>query len=158
MSNKIRYEEVEPTALKIVPEIKQAYYDAGWERVPYPTDEWIEELYHTSDDDERRLGATILFENLLAPVIMSLFEDEVGNKKRIQEIMDWIESLAYHEDIRIRETLIGVCLCTKLLDQYGSKLPQTYPYLGPRTREICKDHAKRLNLAADVRQYLAEKG
>ena len=101
MSDKIRYEDVEPLALKLVPEIRSEYYKSQSDLAPYPTDGWIEELHHIPEGDWRRLGATILFENLLIPFIMSLFEDEARNQRRIQEIMDWIETLAHHEDVNI---------------------------------------------------------
>ena len=156
MPNKIRYEDIEALVLKNVPEIKKAYYDFGWEPIPYPTDEWLEELHHIPLKDVRRLGATIVFESILVPFVMSLFEDETSHRKRIQEIINWVENLAHHEDLRIRETLVGVCVCEQILDKYGEKLPQIYPYFGPRTKEICWDHAKRLNVEEHLLQYLAE--
>ncbi len=156
MEEKISYDHIEAMTLKKVAEIRNDYYRLAGDGVPYPTDEWLEELLDIPHNDERRLGATILFESILVPFIVSLFDDEMNNRTRIQELMDWIEYLAHQEDVNIRGGLVGVCVCEQVIGRYDDRLPQIFPYFGPKTKEICRESVKYLNLEAHVKQYLAE--
>ena len=160
MIGKVRYEEIEGLTLRIVPEIRDAYDSFGWDPIPSPTDEWVEELISLDNDDERRMGATIVFENLLVPFVMSLFEDEKVHTNRIQEILDWIEFLANHEDHRISGTLINVCFWGDIIDKFSYDIPRIFPYFGPRTRELCINAIDRFHrldhVDPQVRQFLNE--
>lgn len=157
MSTEMMFEEIEAFTLKKVPEIRESYYEFGWDPIPYPTDEWLEKLGKIPLGDPRRLGSTILFESILTPFIMDLFEDETGNKNRIHEILDWIESLAHYEDPRIRDTLVGICICQAILVKIKNRvqlLRKIFSYFGEQTKAICQSHAKNLNLDPDVVKFL----
>ncbi len=150
----INFEEIEGLTLKYIPEIRDAYDKFGWDSIPYPSDEWIEELINLDIHDDRRLGETIVFENLLVPFLISLFENEEGNNERIQEIMDFIEHLAIQNDSKINGTLINFCFWNEILNRYSDKLPRIFQYTGTRSKEILYKSIKYVNINPQVQEFL----
>ncbi len=137
------YNQIIPTLLEVVPEIKEQYVGLGEYNLSDKDIEVMDRIRKIHDlpySDRKALGATIVFETILVPFIISLLND-LQKKRRLSEITKWIETLANHEDFWIRN-LIATSICEPLLTTYEDKLPKMFDYLGIKTKKMCK---KQLN-------------
>ena len=157
------YENIEPLILKQIPEIREEYlqnfrwwYDI--EKIPLnplfdkeiiQTDVWLLQLFKQK---EYRIGATIVFENLSMPFLMSLFDNEKLNQKRLTEIWDWLEELASSENFEIKYGLIQVTVCESLLSKYTKEIYKIYPYLHsrPHLKGLCEELLQKFRLEKDI--------
>src|SRR5690606_4570770 len=101
-------------------------------------------------DDPRRLGGTIVFDNLVVPLIVQLSES--GNNDRLEELFDWFEELASDENPEIRHGLLEVTLCESLLSNEVSHFHQLYPFLQsrPHLRLLFKGVSKRFTVSQAI--------
>lgn len=155
------YKDIEPLALEKIPEIWDEYRR---ELSIYPQhgatsyEDKLTELYQMPEDDPRRLGGTIVFDNLVVPLIVQLSES--GNNDRLEELFDWFEELASDENPEIRHGLLEVTLCESLLSNEVSHFHQLYPFLQsrPHLRLLFKGVSKRFTVSQAILDLLSFRG
>lgn len=125
-----QYKDIEPITLERFPEIWKEYLLERDLKDYANLKDWIAELYQMPVTDDRRLGATIVFDNLLVPMIINLLRD--ANHARLQELFDWLEILASSKDFNIRYGLLKVTLCEAFLSNHSTFFSQIYPFIETR--------------------------
>ena len=100
----------------------QDYRDMG---AAYTTGKSFEELHSP--------GVTIVFEDLLVPLILALSCDAEGSF-RLTEIMNWLEEASTNSDVA---NAIAVTVCESLITTHVSEIEAIYPYMGKRVRDMC---------------------
>ncbi len=78
-------------------------------------------------------GVTIVFEDLLVPLILALSCDAEGSFQ-LTEIMNWLEEASADSDVA---NAIAVTVCESLITTHVSKIEAIYPYMGKRVRDMC---------------------
>jgi hypothetical protein len=151
------YKDIEPLALEKFPEIWEEYL-LELDLKGYSTSEnWIEELYQMPEDDCRRLGATIVFDNLMVPLIIGCLKDM--NLARLHEIFDWLETLASSNDFRVKHGLLKTTICESFLSNYLMYFRQIYPYIEskPNLQSLFRETSKRFDITNDLIELLNKK-
>jgi hypothetical protein len=114
------YEELVPLLLDRVPELRSNH---AKER------EWMRE----------DLGPHVAFGDLLNPYLISLLESG-SSDETLSRIFAFLEELAGDERKLVQE-VVALTVCERLTDS-EIWLTAAWPYMGPRTRQFCKEVAK----------------
>ena len=134
-----------PELLQNIPEIQTEYlemlleYRDGAEKL---SEQDIQELrdirimHNIPESDLNTPGISLVFDALVTPLIVKLAVEK-KSANRLSEIMEWIETLAKSEVLDIHN-LISVCTCESLITTYEDSLSGVFPFMGKRTRELCK--------------------
>ena len=136
----IRMKDVEPLALEKIPEIWEAYKKENFGIPQDPREEWIEKLYNAPEygysipyeeqEDDIRLGSTIVFDGLVAPFVIELVQN--SNTQRLNELFDWFEELASDENTEIRTEILGVTICESFVSNHRASFPELFPFIKKR--------------------------
>lgn len=168
----IDYGHIEPMALEKIPEIWDEYLSelgiGDPHKLPISRQEWIRALYDIpsifdsdvldafTEYEPQRLGATIVFDNLVVQFIIELLHKR--DIDRLEYLFDWFELLASDDNHQIRGSLIEVTLCESLLSNNASFFPQFYPFIEKRPvlLESFKLVSKHFRITDEIKALLFE--
>lgn len=91
-----------------------------------------------------QVGIDIIMEDILIPYIMNTITEN-KNTRQIKQVMDWIEGIAHSDLFEIRNA-VATSICEPLITSFQSDLPYVYPYLGDKTRSLCKMQFSEYNI------------
>lgn len=179
----IKLDDIEPMALEIMPEIWEEYLsELGIlepEVLPISREQWIQTLYQLpvpkreefESFDEwyakwnevnnpsnsrvaRRLGATIVFDNLVVYFLVDRLQK--GDTKRLESLFDWIEALASNENEEIRRSIIQVTLGESLISNHARYFKQFFPYIEkrPYLHQTLIDNLPRFRVDEEIKALL----
>ena len=161
----MKYEDIEPLALLKIPEYWEKYlWMSGINpaTVTITREEWATALYDIpwsdgsykieDDNQPRRLGATIVFDDL-ALLLVELLEN--GQTTRMNEILTWGEALAAINDPAITGCL-WVTWGESFISNHVRHFPQLRTYLTdkPHLLNIIRSNRDRFRISDETRQLL----
>jgi hypothetical protein len=139
--NKIQPEDLEHLIVEYIPEIKDEYethiqhtFDVVSE---HSEDLYALERFKGKPKSEIRLGSTLVFEDLVVPVIVQLSQQRtIASQDRLKEIFLWIEQLACSDNFKIRNA-VASGICTSLITTNGRFLAGIINFMGEKTKDLC---------------------
>ncbi len=118
--------------------------------------EYLRELQAAKPDqyrDEINPPLTyIVFENSLRPFLIELLHDP-SRHGRLQEILDWLNSLLGDEDEKVRG-LVAIGICEALITNESNDFPALFPFLGENLRQSCRNFLPYFRVSEEIRHLL----
>ena len=149
------YQEIVSDLLTLVPEIRAEYaemnagFGSGFSEHDVDELQQLEETYERTNNTNS-LGTTIVFENLLVPYVVDIVSTG-KNSKKLSQLMDWIEALATNPMFEVSNLVAG-SFCEPLIGSYQDELSLLYPFMGKRTKELCKMQFSRFIVSEEIKK------
>lgn len=137
----VAYQEVVSQLMVLAPQLKGKYQELNTNFRRNLSDQDLEESrliedLHGLQSNQGNIGVSVVFENLFIPCILELANDQ-DKSTHLSEVMNWVESLA-NSDIFAVSNLVAGSVCEPLIASHEDKLSNIFPYMGRKTRELCK--------------------
>lgn len=143
----------------VVPEIREEYEEMVlYEQSVELSIEDIKELeeiaqMHNITADLNLPGDTIVFENVFVPQLILFVKENATD--RLKVVFEWVESIVTtHEQSDDIQTLFWGSLCEPLVASHDIFFPQIFPFMGPRTLELCRMVRETYVLSEEVNNLL----
>ena len=149
------YQEIVSDLLTLVPEIRAEYaemnagFGSGFSEHDVDELQQLEETYERTNNTNS-LGTTIVFENLLVPYVVDIVSTG-KNSKKLSQLMDWIEALATNPMFEVSNLVAG-SFCEPLIGSHQDELSLLYPFMGKRTKELCKMQFSRFIVSEEIKK------
>lgn len=149
------YLELVPSLMKLAPDLLPKYmqlkkeFESGLDAEDIEALQQISEL-HNLQDESKTVPTTIVFEDLLLPYIVNLAVTGEDLKK-LSTVMSWIEELAKSSNFKI-SNLVASCVCEGLVTKYESNLASLMPYIGTKSKLLCKNHFSRFMVTEETQR------
>ncbi len=149
------YQEIVSDLLTLVPEIRAEYaemnagFGSGFSEHDVDELQQLEETYERTNNTNS-LGTTIVFENLLVPYVVDIVNTG-KNSKKLSQLMDWIEALATNPVFEVSNLVAG-SFCEPLIASHQDELSLLYPFMGKRTKELCKMQFSRFIVSEEIKK------
>lgn len=155
--NKYNIQNLIPELLHVVPEIKGDYdllLKEFTQNSKLLSKKDLEELKDTQklhdlpQIDYTKPGITLVVEDLLMPYIVEISLDP-KKSRRLFDIMNWIEELV-NSNNQVIVNMVSLSICEPLLTSYQSKIKHIQPFMGVKTKFLCKSQLAYYKINKDI--------
>ncbi len=149
------YQEIVPDLLTLVPEIRVEYaemnaeFSSSFSERDVDELQQLEETYELTNNTDS-IDTTIVFENLLVPYVVDIASTG-KNSKKLSQIMDWLEALSINPVFEVSNLVAG-SFCEPLIGSHEDKLSLLYPFMGKKTKELCKMQFSRFIVSEETKK------
>ena len=148
-----------PLLLKHVPELRHGFeamkeeYASLTEADLYDVRQ-VEKQHGLSPLSLHSPGSYQVFELLLTEYIVFLAKEQ-DTRKRLQEVMAWIEELANSSLFPVRN-LLALTVCEALLTTHQAQVKSIYPYMGSQTRALCLQQFDSFHISPEIQELFRQ--